>query len=238
MSNELKTLIDKISITAELELMTGMHIGSSSDFAPIGAVDSIVVRDPVKKEPIIPGSTLKGKMRTLLVKTETDGPIMNDIKKDAPEIKRLFGSHDPIMHSRLQFYDLFMTIESVKKIKSKDTDLYLSEIKFENTINRTTAVANPRQIERVPAGAKFKLNLIYNVEDIAEAKEDIKNLTKAFKLLQLDYIGGHGSRGYGRVNISDFNIEKKNLTDKSSQLDIQDLITTLKGAEDNALLPV
>ena len=237
MSNTQRTLIDKIAITAELELLTGMHIGASNDFAPIGAVDSVIVRDPLSKQPIIPGSSLKGKMRTLLAKTETDSPIMKSISDDSDEIKRLFGASSPeIIQSRLQFYDLFLTNE--KEIELKDTDLYLTEIKFENTISRTTAVANPRQIERVPAGAAFKLNLIYNFEEEKEITEDFNMMSKALKLLQMDYIGGSGTRGYGKVKLHSFNVEFKNLTEKTHNIKAEDLQQILKGAEEYALLPV
>lgn len=248
-NNVIRSLIDKISISAELELTTGMHIGASNDFAPIGAVDSVVVRDPLTKEPIIPGSSLKGKMRTLLAKVKAikdNETFVQDFKGDGNVIHRLFGFHgyknekenrnDPPVQSRLQFYDLFLL--NVDEIELRNTDLYLTEIKFENTINRTTAVANPRQIERVPAGASFKLNLIYNVENISELNEDFDLLTKAFKLLQLDYIGGHGTRGYGKLSISNFNVEKKNLTVKSNQINVDELKKSLKGAENYALLPV
>ena len=78
----------------------------------------------------------------------------------------------------------------------------IGEVKFENTISRTTGIANPRQIERVPAGAVFAFKLVYNVENLGELEEDMNLLAKGFQLLQTDYLGGHGSRGYGRVKLS------------------------------------
>lgn len=199
----------KLIITATLELLTGLHIGASSDFAPIGAVDSVLIRDPLKKQPIIPGSSLKGKLRTLLASIETESYKLKTIDEDSAILKRLFGSSkkNEAQSSRLQFYDVFMDASSVERIANANTDLYLTEVKFENTINRTTCVANPRQIERVPAGAKFNFKLNYNVETVEEVMEDLEKLSLALQLLQMDYLGGHGSRGYGKVSFSDFKLE-------------------------------
>ena len=189
-----------------MRVLTGMHIGGGSDFAPIGAVDSPFVRDPLTHAPIIPGSSLKGKMRTLLAKSMCDGYILNAVEKDNEVIARSFGSalKGNVMPARLQFFDLFVTDETIAAFDKVDTDTYIGEVKFENTINRTTGVANPRQIERVPAGAMFDFKLVYNIEDEAELEADMELLAKGFELLQTDYIGGHGSRGYGRVKLFGF----------------------------------
>lgn len=197
----------KILITAEIVVKTGMHIGGSSEFSAIGAVDNVIIRDPLTQRPIIPGSSLKGKLRTLLARSTAAGGFVKDIKEDSDIIKRMFGSHAPIMPARLQFYDVFMNEDSVQRIEKMNTDLYLSEIKFENTINRTTCMANPRQIERVPAGSIFDFKLVYNVENAAELAEDMGKLAETFKLLSYDYLGGHGSRGYGRVEFNNFQVE-------------------------------
>jgi CRISPR-associated protein Csm3 len=218
-NNGIPTLYDKLKITGKLTLLTGMHIGASNDFAPIGAVDSIVVRDPLKSEPIIPGSSLKGKMRTLLAKATTKGAVLSECNDDEEPIKRLFGASRPVIQSRLQFYDLFMEEDSVENLKNK-TDLYLTEIKFENVIDRLTAVANPRQLERVPAGAEFGFVLVYNLENLEEVEEDFENISTALKLLHMDYIGGSGTRGYGKVKISDLTIEPMGLTDRNYGNDI------------------
>lgn len=209
-----KSLEDKIVISATLELKTGMHIGKSNDFAPIGAVDSVVIKDSMTGEPIIPGSSIKGKLRTLLAKLiSNDGKagVLPSHSNDDDMIKNLFGSSNPIKEARLQFYDLFLA--NADEVMAMDTDLLYTEIKFENTINRGTSIANPRQLERVPAGAKFGFKLVYNVEDIDEMETDFKLLSDGLKMLQLDYIGGSGSRGYGKVNFVDFKVEAKGLTD-------------------------
>ncbi|MGO1580821.1 MAG: type III-A CRISPR-associated RAMP protein Csm3 [Peptoniphilaceae bacterium] len=84
----------------------------------------------------------------------------------------------------------------------------VTEIKFENSINRITGISNPRQIERVIKGALFPLEIIYELTDEEEALEDIKNLKEAFDLLENDYIGGNGSRGYGRVKFINMNLSQ------------------------------
>ena len=153
MSEDIKNVIrGKIIIQGELIVKTGMHIGGGSDYAPIGSVDSPVVRDVLTQEPIIPGSSLKGKVRTLLARFRSEQYILNAIKEDDEVIKRLFGSTNPQIISRLQFQDLFVSEESKVLFDSVDTDTYMGEVKFENTINRMTSVATPRQSERVPAG--------------------------------------------------------------------------------------
>lgn len=196
----------KLEIKGKLEVLTGMHIGGSSAFAAIGAVDSPVVRDTLTNEPIIPGSSLKGKMRALLARQYNTGAFRS-CDKDAPQICRLFGSAQPVRRSRLLFRDL--PLDNLDDLR--EAGLYsATEVKFENGINRLTAVANPRQIERVIRGSVFYLGLIYefsdmdgkDVHDVSEIPEDFALLAEGMKLLQYDYLGGHGSRGYGRVSFS------------------------------------
>ena len=112
-----------------------------------------------------------------------------------------------------------------------DTDTYIGEVKWENSINRVTAVANPRQIERVPAGAEFDVSIIYNVEKLDELEEDMEILADGMQLLQYDYIGGHGSRGYGRVSFNNFRIEKVAVNNSSAINvdDICEIFQTLEG---------
>ena len=80
-----------------------------------------------------------------------------------------------------------------------DTGLQYTEWKFENSIDRVTSAANPRQIERVPRDSEFQFELVYNVEDVEQAREDLENLRLAIRLVEADALGGHGSRGYGQV---------------------------------------
>lgn len=191
----------KIQITGKLEVVTGMHIGGSSAFAAIGAVDSPVIKDSRENLPMIPGSSLKGKMRTLLAK-EYNETVAAKPDEDNGRIVRLFGSAKKgnIKRSRIQIADMVMA--NADEFRQRGTQS-LTEIKFENTINRLTAVANPRQIERVIRGSEFALDMIYEVEEESEIVEDLGMLAEGMKLLQYDYLGGHGSRGYGKVRFKD-----------------------------------
>ena len=207
----------KIIIQGDLTIKTGMHIGGGSDYAPIGAVDSPFIRDSLTQEPIIPGSSLKGKIRTLLARYRSEKNIVNSIDEDDDVIKRLFGSTRPQTISRLQFQDLFISEETKLLFESIDTDTYMGEVKFENTINRSTGVAMPRQIERVPAGTKFAFKLVYTLIDKDEVEEDLLTLRKGLELLQLDYLGGHGTRGYGRISIDNVTIQTFFIDDELSK---------------------
>lgn len=194
-------MFSKIQITGTIEVVTGMHIGGSDAFAAIGAIDSPVIIDPLSRKPIIPGSSLKGKIRALLAK-EYNPTVVNH-NDDSEKISRLFGSsaNNKLMTSRLIFSD--MILDNYDELHSKGLDS-ITEVKFENTISRTTSVANPRQIERVIRGSKFKLNIIYDVlEDYQDqALDDIKILVEGMKLLQYDYLGGGGTRGNGKIKFS------------------------------------
>lgn len=194
-------MFSKIQITGTIEVVTGMHIGGSEAFAAIGAIDSPVIIDPLSRKPIIPGSSLKGKIRALLAKAYN--PTVVNHKDDSEKISRLFGSsaNNKLMTSRLIFSD--MILDNYDELRSKGLDS-ITEVKFENTISRTTSVANPRQIERVIRGSKFKLNIIYDVlEDYQDqALDDIKILVEGMKLLQYDYLGGGGTRGNGKIKFS------------------------------------
>lgn len=198
----------KIVLSGILQVLTGMHIGRSSDFAPIGAVDSPFIRDPFSHAPIIPGSSLKGKIRTLLAKIHCNGYVLNKVADDNEIVARLFGAsgQNYAMPARLQFFDLFVTEDTKNNFNAIETDTYIGEIKFENTINRASGVATPRQIERVPAGAEFDFKLVYNVENLQDVQEDLETLAEGFELLANDYLGGHGSRGYGRVRLHDIKL--------------------------------
>lgn len=190
----------KIQITGMIEVKTGMHIGGSAAFAAIGAVDSPVVKDSRTCMPMIPGSSLKGKVRTLLAKEYNTKVGKPD--DDAECLIRLFGSakKDHVRRSRILISDMFLSNEEELRKCGLQS---MTEVKFENTINRATAVANPRQIERVIRGSEFAIDMIYEVEDECQAVEDISILAEGLRLLQYDYLGGNGSRGYGKVVFHD-----------------------------------
>lgn len=196
----------KILIEGTLEVITGMHIGDSKEYSAIGAVDSPVIRDPINKLPMIPGSSLKGKLRTLLAKKYN--PTLSNHNDDDEIIKRLFGGQSENKNSRsarILISDSVMEIDEEERIRKEGID-EVTEIKFENTINRLTGVANPRQIERVIRGTRFNLHMVYEMTDENETLEDLKLLKEGFDLLKYDYLGGHGTRGYGRVDLTETDI--------------------------------
>lgn len=198
----------KIEITGKIVVDTGMHIGGSGEFAAIGAIDSPVIRDVYNNLPVIPGSSLKGKMRSLLAKRYND-KIVSDPNEDAEILLRLFGSSkkNHIKSSRLIFSDA--VLENKEELTKKGI-MSETEAKFENTINRLSSVANPRQIERVIRGAVFPLQIIYDIyqiENIKEIEEDFQVIKEGLQLLEYDYLGGHGSRGYGKIHFEDVDLE-------------------------------
>lgn len=205
-------ILGKLIIKSDLKVLTGLHIGAGNEVSSIGAIDNIIVRDALTSKPYIPGSSLKGKMRYLLARVYSASGKMKDFKYEREEIGRLFGQSEKYV-SRLQFQDVFFNEDSAEIIEKMDTDLYLSEIKFENTIKRETAEANPRQLERIPAGSMFNFKLVYNVENEEELEEDLDNISKCLNLLQEDYLGGSGTRGYGRVGFENLKFEFRDYTD-------------------------
>lgn len=196
----------KIEISGTIETVTGLHIGGSSAFSAIGAVDSPVIRDLRTNMPMIPGSSLKGKMRTLLAKKYNEGFVAKTPDEDVECLTKLFGSAKKgnAKISKLLFTDMFIgNIDELKRAGLTGQ----TEFKFENSIQRTTAVANPRQIERVVRGAKFPMQLIYEVTEVDEILQDFQILKDGFRLLEYDYLGGNGSRGYGRIRVADLQVD-------------------------------
>ena len=198
-------MLGKIVIKTKIEVVTGLHIGGNDAYSPIGAVDSPVIKDLATGQPIIPGSSLKGKLRTLLALSRNNDKEPNS---DDIEILHLFGSSNSdkdekkIIRARLQFSDAFISEED-----SKVKDKKYTEVKFENSIDRKNLVATPRQIERVVKGCTFDAVIVYNVESDSKVDDDMKLLAKGMKLLQLDYLGGGGTRGNGRISFKSIDIE-------------------------------
>lgn len=190
----------KVQITGVIELVTGMHIGASGAFSAIGAVDAPIIKDMKTGNPMIPGSSLKGKMRSLLAK-RYNTTMAKTPDDDAECLLSLFGSaKKPVRTGRLLFSDMIMC--NWEELKEQGLTSR-TEIKFENSISRTTAVANPRQIERAVRGSEFELNLIYEMTDETQMEEDFKILKEGLRLLEYDYLGGSGSRGYGKIKFKD-----------------------------------
>lgn len=197
-----------IILQGKIKTLTGLHIGGSKDSMEIGGIDLPVIRDPHTGYPYIPGSSIKGKMRMLLEFAE--GCVTNGNPcscKESPEICRIFGTADKdeaIGPTRLIVRDAYPTDETVKIWKNLDSDLLFTEYKGENTIDRLTSQANPRFVERVVSGSEFEFEMVYSIYDIDE-NDDLSHLGlvfKAMRLLQDSTLGGHGSRGYGKIGFT------------------------------------
>lgn len=202
-------LYKKIIINGILEIITGIHIGDSKESVDIGGVDSPVVRRKDDNRPYIPGSSLKGKMRCLL---DIAHGKASTTKSPEHAIGKLFGALSPNKDtagnpSRLIVRDADLNKISAKEIQDKGfTDMPYTEVKFENTIDRIQGVAsNPRQFERVPAGSIFDVGFVINIiadsedEAVKSEKESLALFYAGIALLEDDYLGGSGSRGYGQV---------------------------------------
>jgi CRISPR-associated protein Csm3 len=221
----------KLFLEGFIETKTGLHIGGATTGLEIGGVDSVVIRDPITHLPYIPGSSLKGKMRSLLEKflNKDQNKKMQDIfiheceieedyekcdvckifgiaptqEREAPEeeaSKKRFGKP-----TRIMVRDAMLTKESREKLEETETDLPFTEVKWEAVIDRVTSKAMPRQIERVPAGVKFKFSVGYNVFE-EEDKSIFKSVLQALELLEQDYLGGQGTRGYGQIEFSNLKL--------------------------------
>ncbi|MGF1523331.1 MAG: type III-A CRISPR-associated RAMP protein Csm3 [Leptolyngbyaceae cyanobacterium] len=261
-----KSLFGKVRITSTLIVETGLHIGGGGETLDIGGLDKSVIRDPITQQPYLPGSSIKGKLRSILERllnkplnrlggsgtyryesddhvngySEIDGQYIRFEGAETCQLSRVFGSTggskcwipsktvqkgklapdnaptasiEGVQHTRIRgrnaparliVRDAHLTKESAKQLEKIDTGLYMAEWKFENGLDRITAAANPRQLERVPAGAKFNFEMVYTVEKREQAGEDLKNLAIALALLEDDALGGHGSRGYGKVRFEEF----------------------------------
>jgi len=211
-------LVNIHQVTAVLELRSGLRIGASEGEIRIGGVDNQVIRHGLSGEPYIPGSSLKGKVRSLLewrsgaVRPEPLGlKQMSPQHPDVRPILQLFGvggGDQPteaqaldLGPTRLSFWDAPLLPEWVVKVRQENQ--LLVEVKTENRIDRIRGVAeHPRQTERVPAGACFDFRLSVKRLDIDGDGRALRAMVLAgLRLLELDSLGGSGSRGYGKVRL-------------------------------------
>lgn len=210
----------KIFIDGRIEALTGLSIGGSKSDIMIGEIDNSVIKtsDGV---PYIPGSSLKGKIRSLYELSR--GKNLCDCSKQGCEVCTIFGlgankRTADIGPTRVIIRDAYLDENSRQQMLNKegifrDLELIYTEGKWENSINRRTGRAtNPRQTERVPAGAKFVFNIVFNVFEDTDIYMFYQFLS-AMSMVEDDYIGGSGSRGYGRVKFVDFDVRVKSVKD-------------------------
>ncbi len=221
-------LTGKVLITGDIETVTGLHIGGASAGLDIGGIDNPMIRHPVSREPYIPGSSLRGKMRALLDRhlgKEANTPI----RRQPPEVRvhvcqdeaeyaacavcQVFGvtpgdqrrEWTSLKPGRLIVRDVQLANESAEKLRLAKTDMPFAEVKWEAVIDRITSAAVPRQNERVPAGAVFApFEFVYSLYDLdgAGCQADIdwlRSVFQAMEMLEDDYLGGYGSRGAGKI---------------------------------------
>lgn len=199
-------LIKKIVLHSKMELITGLHIGGNKENVEIGGIDNPVIRRSIDNVPYIPGSSLKGKMRSLLEQIAGASEIGNN-----DDVNDLFGFASKDLSSKLIVRDAYLTDNSIKMLDDSEyTDMPYSEVKFENTIDRVKGKAdNPRQTERVPAGVFFNVEFVINVWDTEQdGAKSLELLKKGIKALENDYLGGSGSRGYGQVRFSNLEVKE------------------------------
>ena len=198
----MKQLVKKILVSTKLTVVTGLHIGGSKDSVEIGGIDNPVIKVATRKnQPYIPGSSLKGKMRCLLEQVNGATAVGK-----SETVNNLFGYASNNQPSKLIVRDAYLTADSVEKLVAASLDMPYTENKYENTIDRVKGKAeHPRQSERVPAGAEFDVEMVINVWDDDNADELKQLLQQGIALIENDYLGGSGSRGYGQVKFGELN---------------------------------
>jgi CRISPR-associated protein Csm3 len=204
---------------------TGLRIGGSTENIEIGGLENTIIRHPLTSEPYIPGSSLKGKIRSLLEyrhdRRDRNGQPKGRGSDDNGEpcecgnclVCRVFGPHKNTRHNqgptRALFRDATLTEQSRVDLATAQTSkgVMFTEIKTENMINRNIGMAeHPRTQERVPAGTSFAFEISVRIFDDDAEAEILGLLDQGLHLLQQDYLGASGSRGYGKVQL-DYQVE-------------------------------
>lgn len=210
------------TLTATLELVSGLRIGAGDAEMHIGGIDNPVIKHPHTQAPYIPGSSLKGKMRSLLEwrsgavqQTPLDKAALDAAsgatRAEVKRILQLFGVGGGELKdaaalaaelgpTRLAFWDC--SLSPGWEAEVRDNNLMLTEVKSENRINRISGEAeHPRQTERVPAGARFDFRL--SLRRLAGDDDSLLDtVLQGLKLIEFDSLGGSGSRGYGKVRFT------------------------------------
>ena len=204
----MEQLVKKIKINTTITLISGLHIGGSSENVEIGGIDNPVIKLATKgNQPYIPGSSLKGKMRCLLEQTAGAPNVglnaaVNNLFGITENSRLNISENRP---SKVIVRDAMLSEDSAKALRGCDNlDMPYTEGKWENVIDRVKGVAeHPRQSERVPAGAVFNAEFVINVWDDDNESELMDLFERGLRLLENDYLGGSGSRGYGQIKFGD-----------------------------------
>ncbi len=221
-------LTAKVFIEGTIVTETGLHIGGSKSAMDIGGIDLNVIKTAPHRNqpsiPYIPGSSLKGKLRTMLAR-ETGKLNPEDDEIYVKEIFGIAGDKQPKeeiivkkvepITTRLLVRDAFMNVAHFEQTFDTDEiEFRYTEGKWENTIDRKSGTAqHPRQLERVPAGAEFEFEMVFDVYDNKPEEFYIHHIIRALRLLQDDYLGGSGSRGYGKIRFENVEFFRKTIAD-------------------------
>lgn len=208
-------------IKGEIVCQTGLHIGGSNDNIDIGGTDTVVIRDSVSDLPFIPGSSLKGKLRSLLElndKTSAESVIANDGKASTDVncvAAQIFGvsadKGDGLKFpTRIIVRDSFPTEASLELWDKQEDIVRGTELKYENVLNRIDSSATPRNIERIPKGSTFNFEIVFSV--YGEDNDNLSSVFEAMNLLEDNYLGGSGSRGFGKITFEDITVSKRDQT--------------------------
>jgi CRISPR-associated protein Csm3 len=229
-------LFGRVFITGKIEALTGLHIGGAGAGLEIGGLDKEVIRNPLTKRPYIPGSSLRGKMRSLTEKVlgkrqnNRIGQVTIHTCKTRDEyledggcvVCHIFGVPAEIGYSgptRLLVRDVSLGDESASALDSARTELRFAELKTEVAIDRVTSAATPRTLERVPAGAVFEpLELVFGIYEAADSAR-FKTVIDALQLVEDDYLGGSGSRGSGKVRFANLEVYARGRDDYSRKIE-------------------
>lgn len=215
---------------------TGLHIGGSNDSVEIGGSDNVVIRDGLTNYPYIPGSSLKGKLRSL-IELNDDKFVKNLIAKEKKEkipyedyvstaVKIFGGAVDEgtiDFPTRIIVRDSYPTEETIDNWKKYDDVINGAELKYENKLSRINAKAKLRNIERVPKSSEFNFEIVFSVYDEDE-ENNILEIFNAMNLLEDNYLGGSGSRGFGQVKFKNISIVKRNQSYYKDNVSEEDII--------------
>jgi CRISPR-associated protein Csm3 len=227
-----------VVITGQITCLSGLHIGGTEENYEIGNLENPIIRDKMTGYPYIPGSSLKGKMRSLmewtLGKVESDGRVHGRSCRDSTcQVCRIFGSStdrwsrekQAIGPTRLLVRDAFPSQSTLEQFIHGGS--FVTEAKTETSLNRITSEANPRPMERVPKGAQFDFEMVYGIYDLEDAGSiDIDNLHQvytALELLEASVLGGGGSRGSGNILIENLAATIKTCDDYEAKASGQEI---------------
>jgi len=215
-------LLSHSKVAGTILCESGLKIGGSKDSLEIGAMDNPIIRHPVTGLPYLPGSSLKGKMRSLL---EIKAGKFNTVKGGPCDcgdcdVCKLFGCGNPQRAkemTRLLFRDAMVTKDSENILRDAQAEkgVNFAEVKSENWIDRRTGKAGQgglRTQERVAEGTTFGFEVSIRIFDTDDKNKFKDKVIEGMRLMQNDYLGGSGSRGYGKIKFLDLTFDGQPFT--------------------------